>query len=141
MWRYTHNQNSPRLSYLNNEAAASDLACPRFAGHGRQADSTLLLELAAELAWFQAPSRLNLLAVLRAPKLLDSLRRCLCRYAGIPAPLFFNPQLCITLPSHSLSCLFESCPLSSLPKDGFPNPLHSLLPRLVCNQEYGSTCL
>ena len=42
------------------------------------------------------PQRLNLLVILRAPKLLDSLRRCLCRYAGIPAPLFFNPRLCIT---------------------------------------------
>ena len=30
---------------------------------------------------------------------------------------------------------------SSLPKDGFPNPQHSLLPRLVHNREYGRTCL
>ena len=43
------------------------------AGHGRQADPTLLLLLLAELAWFQAPSRLDLLAVARAPKLRDSL--------------------------------------------------------------------
>ena len=34
-----------------------------------------------------------------------------------------------------------SCPLSSLPKDGFPNPQHGLLPRLVHNLEYGRTCL
>ena len=45
---------------------------PRFARHGRQADLTLLLQLAAELAWFQAPPHLDLPAVLRAPKLPDS---------------------------------------------------------------------
>ena len=49
----------------------------REAASGRQADLTLLLQLAAELAWFQAPPRLDLLVVLQAPKLQDSVRRCL----------------------------------------------------------------
>ena len=67
---------------------------PVLAGHGRQADPTLLLLLlAVALACFQAPSRLDLLAVTRAPKLPDSLRRYLDATLLSHPPLFFNPPL------------------------------------------------